>query len=130
MKFSDRVRGCIVGGVVGDAMGGPFEGRLGPVRFREPDRWSISDESQLTLATCEAIIQAKRVSPEHIADRFVQWFRARRITGVGASTLKALRDLEAGQHWAGGCERRESGGEWSGDEDCAARVFSRSGGCR
>jgi len=77
ITFSDRVRGCIVGGVVG-----------------------LSDDSQLTLATCEAITQAKRVSPEQIADHFLQWYRARRITGVGASTLKALRDLDAGQHWA------------------------------
>ena len=81
-------------------MGGSFEGQRGPVRFREPDKWSISDDTQLTLATCESIIEVRKVSPEHIAERFVQWFRARRITGVGASTLKALRDLDAGQHWA------------------------------
>jgi len=98
--LSDRVRGCIVGGAVGDAMGGPFEGQPGPVQFRQPDNWSISDDSQLTLATCEAITQASTVSAEQIADHFLQWYRARRITGVGASTLKALRDLDAGQHWA------------------------------
>lgn len=81
-------------------MGGPFEGQCGPVLYREPAKWSISDDSQLTVATCEAITNAGRVSPEHIADRFRQLFRARRITGAGASTLKALRDLDAGQHWA------------------------------
>jgi ADP-ribosylglycohydrolase len=99
-NLSDRVRGYIIGGAVGDAMGGPFEGQRGPVQFREPTRWAISDDSQLTFATCEAIVDAGRVSPEHIADRFLQWYRARRLTGVGASTLKALRDLDAGQHWA------------------------------
>ena len=85
---------------MGDAMGGPFEGQRGPVQFREPENWTLSDDSQLTLATCEAITQAGTVSPEQIADHFLQWYRARRITGVGASTLKALRDLDAGQHWA------------------------------
>jgi len=85
---------------VGDAMGGPFEGQRVPVQFREPNNWALSDDSQLTLATCEAIIAAKKVSPEQIADHFLQWYRAGRITGVGASTLKALRDLDAGQHWA------------------------------
>jgi len=64
ITLSDRVRGCIVGGAVGDAMGGPFEGQPDPVQFREPDNWSISDDTQLTLATCEAITQTKRVSPE------------------------------------------------------------------
>lgn len=32
--------------------------------------------------------------------RMVRWFRARRITGMSASTLKALRDLDSGAHWA------------------------------
>ena len=96
----DHVRGCIIGGVIGDAMGGPFEGRPGPLRFQDHTAWSISDDSQLTLATCESIIELKKVSPEHIAQRFVYWYRARRITGMGASTLKALRDLDADVHWA------------------------------
>jgi ADP-ribosyl-[dinitrogen reductase] hydrolase len=99
-QLHDRVRGCILGGAIGDAMGGPFEGQPGPLRFRDHSDWAISDDSQLTLATCESIIEVAKVSPEHIADRFVQWFRARRITGMGSSTLKALRDLDAGVHWA------------------------------
>lgn len=96
----DQVRGCIIGGVIGDALGGPFEGQPGPLRFHESHRWSISDDSQLTLATCESIIETRTVSPEHIAQRFVAWYRERRISGIGASTLKALRDLDAGAHWA------------------------------
>src|ERR1044072_667332 len=96
----NRARGCILGGVIGDAMGGPFEGRPGPLRFQEHNTWSISDDSQLTLATCESIIELGKVSPEHIAQRFVHWYRTHRITGMGASTLKALRDLDAGVHWA------------------------------
>ena len=98
--MTDHVRGCIIGGVIGDAMGGPFEGHPGPLRFQEYTAWSISDDSQLTLATCESIIELGKVSPEHIAQRFLHWYRARRITGIGASTLKALRDLDAGVHWA------------------------------
>ena len=96
----DRARGCILGGVIGDALGGPFEGQPGPLRFREHTAWSISDDSQLTLATCESIVEMGKVSPEYIGQRFVHWYRARRISGVGASTLKALRDLDAGVHWA------------------------------
>jgi ADP-ribosylglycohydrolase len=99
-SLSNRARGCIIGGVIGDAMGGPFEGQPGPPRFHEPTSWSISDDSQLTLATCESIIEFGKVSPEHIAQRFVAWYRARRISGLGSSTLKALRDLDAGAHWA------------------------------
>lgn len=96
----DQVRGCIIGGAIGDALGGPFEGQSGPLQFHEPASWSISDDSQLTLATCESIIESGKVSPEHIAQHFVAWYRTRRISGIGASTLKALRDLDAGVHWA------------------------------
>jgi len=81
-------------------MGGPFEGQPGPLQFREHNDWKISDDSQLTLATCESIIEIGDVSPEHIAGCFVKWHRARRVTGMGSSTLKALRDLDAGLHWA------------------------------
>lgn len=98
--ISDRVRGCIIAGAIGDAMGGPFEGQPGPLKYRDHSKWQISDDSQLTLASCDSIAQLGFVSPQHIAAQFLRWFRAHRITGVGASTLKALRDLDAGSHWA------------------------------
>lgn len=99
-RLADRARGCIIGGAIGDAMGGPFEGKAGPLRFEPHHHWAISDDSQLTLATCESIIETSNVSPGHIADRFLQWYRARRITRLGSSTLNALRALDAGLHWA------------------------------
>ena len=82
--------GSIVGGAIGDVIGGIPERR----------NLSFSDDTQLTLASCEAIILAKRIAPELIAERMLAWFRERRITGIGSSTLKAMRDLEAGAHWA------------------------------
>lgn len=61
---------------------------------------AVSDDTQLTLATCESIVQREGVDPAHIAATFRSWFRRRMFTGLGASTLKALRDLDAGNHWA------------------------------
>ena len=96
----DRIRGCILAGAIGDAMGGPYEGISGPLTFKDHRNWTVSDDTQLTLATCEAIGEVRKVSPEQIAKRFAEWYRARRLTGLGSSTLKALRDLDAGLHWA------------------------------
>lgn len=90
MPTPDSILGCLVGGAIGDVVGGvPERGDL-----------SLSDDTQLTLATCEAIEESGRVEPGEIAAAFVRWFRARAITGMGSSTLKALRDLDAGAHWA------------------------------
>jgi ADP-ribosyl-[dinitrogen reductase] hydrolase len=82
--------GSIIGGAIGDVVGG----------IPERGNRSFSDDTQLTLASCEAIIQAGRIAPEAIADRMLAWFRDRRITGIGSSTLKAMRDLDGGAHWA------------------------------
>lgn len=96
----DRVCGCIFGGAVGDAMGVPFEGQPGPIEYSLSQPWAISDDTQLTLATCQVVGELGEVRPEQIAARFVAWFRDGKIIGVGASTLKALCDLHAGAHWA------------------------------
>lgn len=100
MEISDRVLGSIVGGAIGDAMGGPYEGQFGPVVINPEVPWFLSDDTQLTLATCEAIIETGSVSPERIAARFLVWFREGRITGIGASTFKALSNLSVGAHWS------------------------------
>lgn len=69
-------------------------------QFVIPPRLCVTDDTQLTLATCESIVSCSKVEPESVAARMTQWFRDRRITGIGASTLKALTELSAGGHWA------------------------------
>jgi ADP-ribosylglycohydrolase len=96
--IEDRVLGCIVGGAIGDALGGPYEGQLGLVTLQPDAPLRLSDDTQLTLATCEAVAASGSVSPAAIADRFALWYRQGRVTGMGASTLKALRDLAVGAH--------------------------------
>jgi ADP-ribosylglycohydrolase len=80
-------------------MGGPYEGSAGPVEISDTNEWRISDDTQLTLATCEAIANSGKVDGASIADSFTEWFRGSLITGVGASTLKALTELNHGSHY-------------------------------
>ncbi|MFH5805768.1 ADP-ribosylglycohydrolase family protein [Alienimonas sp. DA493] len=101
LKLADRIADCLLGGALGDALAGPFENGPAGQTFEEPaDLW-LSDDTQFTLATCEALIETDGTAdPEAIAAAFARWHRGRRFRGVGASTLKALRELEIGGHWA------------------------------
>lgn len=92
---------CILAGALGDAWGGPYEGRPPVNNAAFPAVPSLSDDTFTTLATCEAIIASSgRVVPERIALTYAAWFREGRFPRIGSSTLKAFRDLSAGAHWA------------------------------
>ena len=100
LSRDDRIAGCLLGGALGDALGSHFEGSAVVNDFSMPSNLRVTDDTQLTIATCESIVDTRRVSPESIANNFVRWFRERRISGIGSSTLKALTELDAGGHWA------------------------------
>jgi ADP-ribosylglycohydrolase len=100
VTLQNRIIGCIVGGAIGDALGSRFEGQPDTPASGKDQFGRLTDDTQLTLATCEAIISTGWPDPSVIAATLLSWFRASRFTGLGASTLKALRDLDAGAHWA------------------------------
>lgn len=97
----DKFCGCLIGGAIGDCVGGFYENQRNPIVDKEYGfDWEFSDDTQMTLATCEGLIEAQgKINPELIAKRFVYWYNNRKITGIGSSTLKALRELQLGQHW-------------------------------
>lgn len=99
--MKERLLGCLVGGGIGDAIGGYYENRAATGVDPLAHAWRTSDDTQLTLATCQALVEAGgKVVPAAIAGKFLEWYNAGRLTGLGASTLKALRDLQVGAHWA------------------------------
>lgn len=97
---ADQIAGCLFGGALGDAIGAHYETTGPSGTFRLPVDLRITDDTQLTIATCESIVELGAVNAEGIAGRFVRWFRERRFTGLGSSTLKSLSELDAGGHWA------------------------------
>ncbi|MFJ8041042.1 ADP-ribosylglycohydrolase family protein [Kitasatospora sp. NPDC096147] len=84
-SFQDRVHGCLLGGALGDALGFPVEGATwwtiqdrhgpsgvtGPVPDREGVVGRISDDTQLTLFTAEALLRDPSVPGVHQA--YLRW---------------------------------------------------------
>jgi len=99
-----------LGGAIGDAWGNSYElesvvdysktyfwGEI--LKEHENREWHITDDTQLTLATCEALCTVP-YSPENLSKLFLIYYKTKKLSGVGASTLKALKDLEVGIHWS------------------------------
>lgn len=95
-----RIVGCLMGGAIGDAWGSQYESRPPPFAVDFTYGWTLTDDTQLTLATCEAIVADGRVKPERIAAEYARAFRTGTLSGLGASTYQALESLAAGGHWA------------------------------
>jgi ADP-ribosylglycohydrolase len=108
MTTKDRFAGCILAGAIGDAWGSSYENKVKVDDSKtyylgqkpgKPRHWSITDDTQLTLATCEAL-SSDDYSPRKLAEYLVKYYRSQKLRGIGASTLKSILELEAGQHWS------------------------------
>lgn len=126
MTKGDRFMGCIIGGAIGDAFGSGYENLPEEddtlyYPFGKPEKkipiWQITDDTQLTLATCEAIME-KNLRPEKLANWFLKYYKKKRINGIGASTLKAMKELEFGGHWSQVGRR----GEYAAGNGAAMRI--------
>jgi ADP-ribosyl-[dinitrogen reductase] hydrolase len=114
----DKLKGCLVGGAIGDSVGSLYESKKNVQFIDFEASFGITDDTQLTLATCESIIEAKSISPKNMSIKFLEWFNRRKLTGLGSSTLKALRDLQVGAHW--GLSGRS--GEYAAGNGAAMRI--------
>ena len=96
----ERLELVLLAGAAGDGIGGFFEGQPpDPGRHPSSPPWRVSDDTRMTLATCRGIARSNPIDPAIIASEYLEQFRAG-LPGIGSSTLKAMRDLAAGQHWA------------------------------
>lgn len=127
MTKNERLAGCIIGGAIGDAWGSAYENEpsvdagktyyVGGIKKVQPV-WSFTDDTQLTLITLQALVRTARLSPTALATSFLRYYEAGKITGMGASTLKALQDLRAGAHWS----QAGRSGEYAAGNGAAMRI--------
>lgn len=104
------LRDCIYGLAVGDALGVPYEFRprgtfectdmIGYGTHEQPaGTWS--DDTSMTLATCDSIRELGHIDTEDMRDKFVSWIANDEYTidGVfdyGGTTARALRSGKGG----------------------------------
>ncbi|WP_420571034.1 ADP-ribosylglycohydrolase family protein [Kordia sp.] len=101
-------KGSVLLGAIGDAWGSAYENQTLPDEkafylYKEPEApkiWRFTDDTQLTLATCEAILEDPTAAPKTLVTYFLKYYNEKRVNGVGAATLKAFQELNAGAHWS------------------------------
>lgn len=135
----DRIKGLLLGGSIGDALGMPVESsdnsktrtairRLGGIRdFLAPQQhvyrslrrlrpgcWT--DDTQLTLAIAQSIIRCQHPDYDDIADAHVNAFENLELRGWGGATKQSCRRL------AQGTSRIRSGKRGGAGNGVAAKI--------
>jgi len=100
-----RAHGCMIGQVVGDALGSQVEFLdPGTIRSRYPDgvrhmedggthntlAGQPTDDSELALLLARSIVQEKKYDPEKTAAAYSYWYSQSRPFDVGSTTSKAM----------------------------------------
>jgi poly(ADP-ribose) glycohydrolase ARH3 len=104
-RSRDAIRGCILGGVVGDAFGAPLEGAsltgIGPLverRSRSRAPWGYTDDSVMLLACAESLVGMGTVEPVSLLDSLARHYEPAR--GFGRGMKMAVRAFASGTHWS------------------------------
>lgn len=99
-----RIRGAILGAVVGDAFAAPFEGaprrglhELIERRSQRPTPWRYTDDGIMVVAVAESIADAATVDPEDLFHRFLARYEPAR--GFGRGMKLALDAFAGGTRW-------------------------------
>lgn len=106
IELEDRITGCLLGVVVGDAIGYPYEGntrefvRKEPIQGFKYEKHIFTDDSSLTLCTIDALLQ-NGYNLQEIAKTILRWFnegywsaKSGNPIGIGRGTMIALKKLK------------------------------------
>lgn len=84
---AERVRGSLLGGAVGDALGWPVEfqrldvirERFGPSGVTGPNGSEVTDDTQMTLFTAEGLLRGG--TPAALKQAYQRWLLTQRLAG-------------------------------------------------
>lgn len=108
MESSSQVRGCLLGGAVGDALGAPVEfmalshirqlyGPDGVTGYTEMDDCGyITDDTQMTLFTAEGLLLARAKATDPVEEVYYAYERWLRTQGIYAPKTVPHERLEEG----------------------------------
>lgn len=106
------VSGALLGCAIGDAMGAPFEGLWDNSipsaeslladyhEYHGYPRGQFTDDTQLTIATLESMVEARRVDVPDIARRIAELWRHHQIIGPGGACTHAAEHFLATGDWS------------------------------
>jgi poly(ADP-ribose) glycohydrolase ARH3 len=102
-----RFRGALLGALVGDALGAPFEGHPGLVAEAEFDAvlhasssLRYTDDTAMMIALAESLIRTGRLDQADLARSFADAWAAAPGLGYSRRTAGLLRRLLAGEQWS------------------------------
>lgn len=118
MNLKSKIRGMFLGVAIGDALGMPFESKpyefVKTIKKREnyrsgrKNKGSWTDDTQLTIATAKAILNADGVDMyEIVIEHILAYFDT--VSGWGSTTREAVKKLSEGTHWS-------TSGDFQGNE--------------
>lgn len=108
--MKSKIRGLFLGVAIGDALGVPYESKtfeaLENIKrsckyksARRQPKGSWTDDTQLTIATAQAILDAGNVNMDAIATQHVLAYKET-VSGWGSTTREAIKKVESGIHWS------------------------------
>ena len=119
-ELEDRFQGCLLGQMLGDALGSPFEGLTAETIYRDfGGGWKVAaeppvaeltytDDTEMMIGVAETLIARGRIDQDDLLDRFSANFDPAR--GYGPGTRRILETRAAGGDWRQLVETQFPGG--------------------
>lgn len=128
LLWRSLVRGSLIGGLVGDALGSPLAGQTGPVAEGAigslesvAARRAFTHDTAMAIGVAESLLFNGGIDQDHLARTLVVRHERRPDRGHGRVTASLLRRIGSGEDWRHAATS-QLGGRGSPGSSAAARV--------